>query len=98
MLIEYYATPNAHDGRGGHRPEAVVLHTTVGSFESAVHWFAQPASGVSAHYLVGLDGRIGVFVAEEDTARHAGRVLRPTAPFVADGIDPNEITIGIEFV
>src|SRR4051812_8608069 len=98
MLIDYFATPNARAGRGGHRPEAGVLHTTVGSFASVVSWFGQCESRVSAHYLVGLDGRLGVFVEEKDTARHAGRVLRPTASFLADGIDPNEVTIGIEFV
>ncbi len=98
MRIDRFPTPNVVPGRAGHRPEAVVVHTTVGTFDSAVGWFALPASGVSAHYLVGLDGRVGVFVEEEDTAKHAGRTLQPTAAFVRDGIDPNEVTIGIEFV
>jgi N-acetyl-anhydromuramyl-L-alanine amidase AmpD len=75
----------------------VVLHTTVGSFAGTVAWFADPASRVSAHYLVGLDGRVGWFVDEEDTARHAGRVHDPVAPFLEPGADPNLITIGIEF-
>ena len=38
----------------------------------------RPASGVSSHYLVGLDGRVAQFVDEADTARHAGRVVDPT--------------------
>ena len=36
------------------------------------------ASGVSAHYLVGLDGRVAQFVDEADTARHAGASPSPT--------------------
>lgn len=98
MRIDRFPTPNMIRGRAGNRPGAVVVHTTVGTFDSAVGWFALPTSGVSAHYLVGLDGRVGVFVQEEDTARHAGRVLRPSATLVRDGIDPNTVTIGIEFV
>jgi spore germination protein len=74
----------------------MVLHTNVGSFESTINWFADPDSGVSAHYLVGLDGRIAQFVGEEDTARHAGRVAEPTTP-LHTGDDPNLQTIGIEF-
>jgi N-acetylmuramoyl-L-alanine amidase len=68
----------------------------VGSFSSTVHWFADPASRVSSHYLVGLDGRVIQFVDERDTARHAGRVKDPTARLV--GADnPNLYTVGIEF-
>lgn len=98
MRIDRFPTPNVVRGRAGRRPEAVVVHTTVGTFDSAVGWFALPVSGVSAHYLIGLDGRVGVFVEEEDTARHAGRVHLPTATFVHEGLDPNTVTIGIEFV
>jgi N-acetylmuramoyl-L-alanine amidase len=73
-----------------------VLHTTAGSFESATDWFSKAESGVSAHYLVGLDGRVTQFVDEADTARHAGRVGNPTAGLY-DGTDPNRYTVGIEF-
>jgi N-acetylmuramoyl-L-alanine amidase len=90
-------TPNFEHGRHGRRPEAVVVHTTVGAFESTVAWFADARSGVSAHYLVGLDGRVASFVREADTARHAGRLLRPTAALAAGWRDPNSATIGIEF-
>jgi N-acetylmuramoyl-L-alanine amidase len=73
-----------------------VVHTTAGSFESAADWFSKAESGVSAHYLVGLDGRVAQFVDEADTARHAGRVSNPTAT-IYDGSDPNLYTVGIEF-
>jgi N-acetyl-anhydromuramyl-L-alanine amidase AmpD len=51
---------------------------------------------VSAHYLVGLDGRVAQFVDEHDTAHHAGRVREPTAEFITEE-SPNLYTIGIEF-
>lgn len=96
MQVHRYPTPNALDGRAGHRPRGVVVHTTVGSFPGVVSWFADPRSGVCAHYLVGLDGRIGQFVAEADTARHAGRVKDPTTALVT-AANPNLYTVGIEF-
>jgi N-acetylmuramoyl-L-alanine amidase len=75
-----------------------VVHTNDGTFAGTLGWFARPQSKVSAHYLVGLDGRVVQFVEESDTARHAGRVLRPTAALVrGDPASPNLYTIGIEF-
>jgi glycosyltransferase involved in cell wall biosynthesis len=93
--IERHPTPHQDAGRAGERPRGVVLHTTEGTYEAAADWFGRPESGVSAHYLVGLDGRVARFVREEDTARHAGRVHEPTSPLAAG--DPNRHTIGIEF-
>src|SRR4051812_4397756 len=98
--IEPRASPNFIAGRAGERPRAIVLHTTDGPFTAAARWFERADSGVSAHYLVGLDGRVARFVDEADTARHAGRVRDPTAALAADA-DPeygvNRFTIGIEF-
>ena len=92
-------SPHREPGRGGERPRAIVVHTTAGSFESAAAWFEHAESGVSAHYLVGLDGRLAQFVPERDTAHHAGRVLRPTATIATGAGDGgvNPFTIGIEF-
>jgi glycosyltransferase involved in cell wall biosynthesis len=99
LRIQQRRSPNFGKGRGGWAPRAVVVHTTDGSFEAAASWFEQPESGVSAHYLVGLDGRVAQFVREADIARHAGRILRPQAAIAADserdGVNP--FTIGIEF-
>lgn len=76
----------------------IVLHTTVGTWSGAIDWFGRSESRVSAHYLVGLDGRIAQFVDEGDTARHAGRVRDPSAALVVErGGDPNLYSIGIEF-
>ena len=96
MEIEGRPSPNQRAGRNGQRPRAVVLHTTDGTFNGTVAWFSTEESAVSAHYLIGLDGRIVSFVGEEDTALHAGRVHEPTS-WVGREPDPNEITIGIEF-
>src|SRR5438270_260266 len=50
----------------------IVIHETGGSYTSAIHWFQNPASLTSAHYLVkAWDGGIIQFVAESDTAYHA---------------------------
>jgi N-acetylmuramoyl-L-alanine amidase len=85
-------------GRAGGRVLAVVMHTTVGSLEGAVSWFGNPDSGVSAHYVVGLDGRITQCVREMDTAFHAGTIRRPRAPLVKARLpeSPNYYAIGIE--
>lgn len=96
LEIERYPTPNSLPGRAGERARAVVVHTTHGSFAGTAAWFADRSSGVSSHYLVGLDGRVAQFVDEQDTARHAGRVLRPSAAFAAGRDDLNPVTVGIE--
>src|SRR4051794_15307096 len=95
LPVERLHTPHVVPGRRGRAPRAIVVHTTVGSFASAAGWFADPSSGVSAHYLVALDGRIAQFVDEHDAARHT-RAVRP-ATSLHDGDDPNLYTIGIEF-
>jgi N-acetylmuramoyl-L-alanine amidase len=96
MEVERRPTPNFAPGRDGHVPRGIVVHTTDGTFDGAVSWFSRPESEVSSHYLVGLDGRVVQFVDEKDTARHAGRVLDPSADLVSDE-DPNLYTVGIEF-
>jgi N-acetyl-anhydromuramyl-L-alanine amidase AmpD len=96
--VDRRSSPNVTPGRQGHRPLGIVVHTAVGSLEGTAAWFEQPESGVSAHVVVGLDGRLVRVVDEADTARHAGRPNRPTAAFLPDGIDPNLVTIGVEFV
>jgi len=61
----------------------IVIHETDGSYISALNWFRNPRSRVSAHYLVqAWGGGITQFVAEGDTAFHARNA--------------NPYTIGIE--
>jgi N-acetyl-anhydromuramyl-L-alanine amidase AmpD len=62
---------------------AIVIHETDGSYLSALNWFRNPRSRVSAHYVVqAWGGGITQFVAEGDTAFHARNA--------------NPYTIGIE--
>jgi glycosyltransferase involved in cell wall biosynthesis len=98
VRMERGRTPNFEPGRQGQRPRAVVVHTTQGTAAQAIGWFGLRRSATSAHYVVGLDGGVTCLVDERDTARHTGRVLRPTAPLVrgTEG-NPNRYTIGIEF-
>jgi N-acetyl-anhydromuramyl-L-alanine amidase AmpD len=59
-------------GRDGTTVQLIVNHWTVVMFEGAVRRFKNPASILSAHYVIGSDGRIGQLVSENDTAYHAG--------------------------
>ncbi len=67
------AHPENYDtGRFGHRVKRVVIHLADGSLVGTSAWFANPAARVSAHYTVGIDGRVIQHVGEADTAWHAG--------------------------
>jgi N-acetylmuramoyl-L-alanine amidase len=59
-------------GRGGNSVELIVDHWTVVMYEGAIRRFKDPASILSAHYVIGTDGRIAQLVSEDDTAYHAG--------------------------
>lgn len=91
-------TPHFLRGRGGHKPIAIVIHIADGLNDKGgtdAH-FASKSSKVSAHYLVQRDGVIHQYVAEKDTASHAGKVVRSTWPLVKTARNPNFFTIGIE--
>lgn len=67
------ATPwNYQRGRYGETVEFIVIHYTAISYERTLRAFTSPASGVSAHYVVGQDGQLAKMVSEEDTAWQAG--------------------------
>jgi N-acetyl-anhydromuramyl-L-alanine amidase AmpD len=53
--------------------DRIVIHTTEGSYASAISWFQNPAARASAHYVVrSSDGHITQMVRERDVAWHAG--------------------------
>jgi N-acetylmuramoyl-L-alanine amidase len=94
-------TPNFLVGRKGKSPSVIVLHSTGGSYESAVSWLMNKDSDVSAHYVVSRNGDITQLCDTSDTAFHAGvsrfpndgvMLPRKTAP--KESI--NRISIGIE--
>jgi len=70
----------------------VVLHYTAGDFDSSLSWLMNPASKVSAHYLISRLGDIWQLVPEEWKAWHAGR----SSWNGQDNV--NEFSIGIELV
>jgi N-acetylmuramoyl-L-alanine amidase len=54
-------------------PLFVVIHFTTGTtIQSTINWFQSPASGVSAHLLVGRKGRVVQFVPFNQLAFHCG--------------------------
>jgi N-acetyl-anhydromuramyl-L-alanine amidase AmpD len=49
----------------------VFIHTIEGSYNSAIYWFQDPASGVSTHYVIrSSDGQITQMVREKDVGYH----------------------------
>jgi N-acetylmuramoyl-L-alanine amidase len=95
MSILPAASPNFWSGRNGHKIVAIVDHITAGLMPGCLSWLCDPASGVSAHYLVDREGNIYKLVNESDTAWGCGVVDQPTWPLYA-GINPNYIVLNIE--
>lgn len=84
-------SPNFNERKGP--PDMVVLHYTgMKTGEAALQRMCDPAAQVSAHYMVGEDGRIYRLVAEERRAWHAG------VSFWKGETDINGCSIGIEIV
>ena len=91
------APSNFAPGRpAGMRPEAIVLHRTGGTADELRVRFLDFTQATSAHYVVCKDGSVVQYVAEEDTAFHAGLVINPTWKGVKPNVNPNFYTIGIE--
>lgn len=85
--------PSASFGprRGGLTPTLIVLHfTAMRSAEAALERLCDPLTEVSAHYLIGGDGRLWQMVHEADRAWHAG-----VGEWCGQG-DINSRSIGIE--
>ncbi len=55
-----------------HYIDRLVVHVVQGSVSSAINTFQNPDSRVSAHYIVGDEGRVVQCVRHEDIAWHAG--------------------------
>lgn len=68
-----WPSPNHGPRRDGQRPELVVIHfTEMASAEAALTRLSDPAAEVSAHYVIGRDGRVWQMVDEAHRAWHAG--------------------------
>lgn len=92
LSIDWLPSPNYWQGRNGMAVEGIVYHGTAGP--NAAQWFQNPASQVSAHYVILKDGHLIQTVALDNSAWHAG-VVSPNSPY-ADRPNPNYWTIGIE--
>lgn len=66
-------SPNFGPRRNGLSPELIVIHyTAMDSAEAALERLCDPGPEVSAHYLIGGDGRLWQMVSEDMRAWHAG--------------------------
>lgn len=85
--------PSPNFDTRAHPVSMVVLHYTgMETAAGALDWLANPASKVSAHYVVAEDGQVVRMVDEANRAWHAGRAWWR-------GItDVNSASIGIEIV
>lgn len=86
-------SPNFGPRRDGAAPDMVVLHYTgMADAAGALERLAAPGSGVSAHYVVDLDGGVTRMVPEDLRAWHAGVARWGKVE------DVNSRSIGIELV
>lgn len=86
------SSPN-FDDRGAAPIDLLLLHYTgMPTAEAALARLCDPASKVSAHYFIDLDGAVSQLVEENRRAWHAG------AAFWAGARDINARSIGIELV
>ncbi|WP_368910953.1 peptidoglycan recognition protein family protein [Taklimakanibacter deserti] len=84
-------SPNVDPRAAGKTVRILLLHyTDMESAEKACAWLCDPASKVSCHYLVDVDGRITQMVDEDMRAWHAGQSLWKGER------DINSASIGIE--
>ena len=91
MPARWQPSPNFGERRGGARADMVVLHyTAMKGARAAVDWLCDPASQVSAHYLIAASGEVVAMVDEDMRAWHAG-----AAAWGGVG-DVNSRSIGIE--
>src|SRR6185437_9185827 len=93
LVARFLASPNHGERRGYSRPDCLILHYTgMPTGEAALKALTDPASEVSAHYLIWEDGSIDQLVAESARAWHAGRGSWKGET------DLNSASIGIEIV
>ena len=67
-------TPNVSKGRTI-TPTGIVLHHTAGSYAGSVSWCLNPASQVSYHCIVDLNGDRTFLAKETQRAWHSGRSI-----------------------
>ena len=89
--LDFKRSPN---GKGKIEAVAIVLHDTASPLDQRgpINWLTDPDSGVSAHVVVGRDGKVTQLVPFNERANHAGESK-------LDGrVGCNGFTVGIEIV
>jgi N-acetylmuramoyl-L-alanine amidase len=82
-------------------PHMIIIHTCESGYTSCWSWLVNPASQVSAHYVVNEDGtEISQLVAEPERAWHIAARYDCTLNRLHDcrlnGVPSNDFTVGIE--
>lgn len=93
--VTWIPSPNHYSGdlhAGG--VWAICVHSMAGTLESCDSWFANPASQVSSHYGVGLNGELHQYVSLENGS-WANGILEPGnkwSPYFGSTENPNHHT------
>ena len=95
-LGEWAGSPNYWPGRPSGQPIALVIHTMGGSMIGAQGQFASLSSGTSAHFGIGLDGRVQQYVELSDRAWANGWLEDGHAWPGPVWVNPNDLTVSIE--
>jgi len=85
-------SPNFRHAEGREISAIVIHYTGSMSLAGTLAWFEDKSSQVSAHYVIGREGRLIRMVHEEDVAWHAG------SSSLAGRTNVNNFSIGIELV
>lgn len=92
-IFKPFKSPNFNDRIGYEIPDMIVLHyTSMQTAKAALQHLCDPASQVSAHYVIEENGKIHNLVIDEKRAWHAG------LSHWAGETDINSASIGIEIV
>ncbi|TEU14653.1 MAG: LysM peptidoglycan-binding domain-containing protein [Anaerolineales bacterium] len=93
LNIPWVPSPHFNERPDPDHITTIVVHATANSTLTGVlSWFRNPTAYLSAHYVIGKDGRIVQMVKDEDRAWHAGRSEWREVPNV------NDYGLGIELV
>ena len=68
--IPFIPSPHQYSKEKVNHPEYIIIHAMVGYYKGTISWFQNPASNVSAHYLVSELGEITQMVKDERQAFH----------------------------
>lgn len=102
MTLIDHPSPNHSPRTAGVRVDTIIIHHTATPADelgtrSAVGWLSRRGTFVSAHYVVGHDGKVYLLVPEERAAWHAGESCLPWEK-QKKGASLNGRSIGIELV